>query len=68
MNKGLTLRANQAPVRRQWPRLLEHIREGSIAPRELITHRIPLEHIAEGYHMVSAKIDGCIKAVVLPAA
>ncbi len=68
MNKGLTLRANQAPVRRQWPRLLEHIREGRIAPRELITHRIPLEHIAEGYHMVSAKIDGCIKAVVLPAA
>src|SRR5690606_27121683 len=25
MNKGLTIRTNQAPVKRQWPRLLEHI-------------------------------------------
>ena len=53
---------------RPWPRLFEHIREGRISPRELITHRIPLEHIAEGYHMVSAKIDGLVKAVVLPPA
>jgi len=68
MNKGLTIHTNQAPVSRQWPRLFEHIREGRISPRELITHRIPLEHIAEGYHMVSAKIDGLVKAVVLPPA
>jgi len=66
MNKGLTIHTNQAPVARQWPRLFEHIREGRISPRELITHRIPLEHIAEGYHMVSAKIDGLVKAVILP--
>lgn len=66
MNKGLTIHTNQAPVARQWPRLLEHIRAGHVSPRELITHRIPLEHIAEGYHMVSAKIDGLVKAAILP--
>jgi len=66
MNKGLTLRMNQAPVKRQWPRLLEHIRAGYLKPSDMITHRIPLEHIAEGYHLFSSKLDGCIKTVVVP--
>jgi len=66
MNKGVTIRTNQAPVKRQWPRLIAHIQAGRISPRDMITHRIPLEHIAEGYHMVSAKLDGLIKAVILP--
>ncbi|MFB2554507.1 zinc-dependent alcohol dehydrogenase [Herbiconiux liangxiaofengii] len=65
MNKGLTIRTNQAPVKRQWPRLLEHIQNGLISPSGMITHRIPLEHIAEGYHMFSSKLDGCIKTVVV---
>jgi S-(hydroxymethyl)glutathione dehydrogenase / alcohol dehydrogenase len=68
MNKGLTLRMNQCPVRRQWPRLFEHIRNDYIRPSEIVTHRVPLEDIAEGYHMFSAKLDGCIKPVVVPAA
>jgi threonine dehydrogenase-like Zn-dependent dehydrogenase len=66
LNKGLTLRMNQAPVKRQWPRLLSHIREGYFKPSDIITHRIPLEHIAEGYHMFSSKLDGCVKALVVP--
>jgi alcohol dehydrogenase len=33
-----------------------------------VTHRIPLEHIAEGYHIFSAKLDGCIKPVIVPTA
>jgi alcohol dehydrogenase len=66
MNKGLTIRTNQAPVKRQWPRLLEHVRNGHLVPSEIVTHRIPLEHIEEGYHMFSAKLDGCIKTLVVP--
>ena len=65
MNKGLTLRANQCPVKRQWPRLFEHIRNGYLKPSEIVTHRIPLEHIAEGYHLFSAKLDGIIKPLVV---
>ena len=65
MNKGLTLRMNQAPVKRQWPRLLEHIRAGHLSPRDIITHRIPLDDIAEGYHMFSSKLDDCIKPVIV---
>ena len=33
MNKGLTLRMNQAPVKRQWPRLFEHVRNGHLTPQ-----------------------------------
>jgi threonine dehydrogenase-like Zn-dependent dehydrogenase len=68
MNKGLTLRSNQCPVKRQWPRLFDHVRNGYIKPSEVVTHRVPLEHIAEGYHMFSAKLDGCIKPLVVPTA
>ncbi|MGO4690058.1 zinc-dependent alcohol dehydrogenase [Glaciibacter sp. 2TAF33] len=68
MNKGLTLRMNQCPVKRQWPRLFEHIQNGYLKPRDIVTHRIPLEHIAEGYHIFSAKLDGCIKPLIVPSA
>ena len=68
LNKGLTIRGNQTPVKRQWPRLLSHIQNGYLKPSGIVTHRIPLEHIAEGYHMFSAKLDGCIKTLVVPAA
>ena len=65
VNKGLTLRMNQAPVKRQWPRLLEHVRAGYLTPRDIVTHRVPLEDVAEGYHIFSAKLDGCIKPVIV---
>jgi S-(hydroxymethyl)glutathione dehydrogenase/alcohol dehydrogenase len=65
MNKGLTLRMNQCPVKRQWPRLFEHIRDGHLKPSDIVTHRIPLEDIAEGYHMFSAKLDGIIKPLIV---
>jgi threonine dehydrogenase-like Zn-dependent dehydrogenase len=68
MNKGLTLQMNQCPVKRQWPRLLEHVRNGYLKPSELVTHRIPLDDIAEGYHIFSAKLDDCIKPLVIPNA
>jgi threonine dehydrogenase-like Zn-dependent dehydrogenase len=68
MNKGLTLRMNQTPVKRQWPRLIDHIQNGYLNPSDIITHRIPLDEIAEGYHMFSSKLDDCIKTVVVPNA
>ncbi|PZE67529.1 MULTISPECIES: zinc-dependent alcohol dehydrogenase [unclassified Curtobacterium] len=66
LNKGVTIHMNQAPVKRQWPRLLEHIQAGHLKPSDIITHRIPLEHIDEAYHLFSAKLDECIKPVIVP--
>jgi threonine dehydrogenase-like Zn-dependent dehydrogenase len=68
VNKGLTIRANQASVKRLLPRLIEHIREGRLNPKEIITHRIPLEEVSDAYHIFSAKLDHCIKPILIPAA
>lgn len=65
LNKGLTLRMNQCPMKRQWPRLFEHIKAGHLSPRDIVTHRIPLEHVPEAYHIFSAKLDDCIKPLIM---
>ncbi len=66
INKGLTLRMNQASVKRHLPRLIEHIQAGRIEPRRVITHRIPLQEVADAYHIFSGKLDNCIKTVLIP--
>jgi len=65
LNKGLTLRANQASVKRLLPRLIQHVQAGHINPKELITHRVPLEEVADAYYIFNAKLDNCIKPVLL---
>ncbi len=66
LNKGITIRANQASVKRLLPKLIEHVEAGRITPRDLITHKVPLEEISDAYHLFSAKLDGCIKPVLVP--
>lgn len=66
LNKGLTLRANQASVKRLLPRLIQHVQNGILDPKGLITHRIPLEEVADAYHIFSKKLDNCIKTVLIP--
>jgi threonine dehydrogenase-like Zn-dependent dehydrogenase len=66
VNKGLTIRANQASVKRLLPKLVKHVQNGVINPRELITHHFPLEEVSDAYRTFSAKLDGCIKPVLVP--
>jgi threonine dehydrogenase-like Zn-dependent dehydrogenase len=66
VNKGLTIRANQASVKRLLPRLIEHVQNGILDPKALITHRVPLEEVADAYHIFSEKLDNCIKPVLIP--
>lgn len=68
LNKGLTLRMNQAAVKRHLPRLIEHIQAGRLQPSELITHRFALDDVADAYHMFSSKLDNIIKPVLIPPA
>jgi threonine dehydrogenase-like Zn-dependent dehydrogenase len=68
LNKGLTIRANQASVKRLLPRLINHIQEGRLNPKALVSHRMPLEEVAEAYHIFSAKLDNCIKPILIPPA
>jgi threonine dehydrogenase-like Zn-dependent dehydrogenase len=66
MNKGLTIRANQASVKRLLPRLIDHIMSGRINPKEIITHRFPLEEVSDAYRMFSKKLDNIIKPLLIP--
>jgi threonine dehydrogenase-like Zn-dependent dehydrogenase len=66
VNKGLTIRANQASVKRLLPRLIEHVQAGRLNPKEIITHRVPLEEVSDAYHIFSRKLDNCIKPILIP--
>ncbi|CAA9272683.1 MAG: Threonine dehydrogenase and related Zn-dependent dehydrogenases, partial [uncultured Chloroflexia bacterium] len=68
VNKGITIRANQASVKRLLPRLIEHVQSGVLDPKALITHHIPLEEVSDAYRIFSAKLDDCIKPVLIPPA
>ena len=66
LNKGLTIRANQASVKRLLPRLIEHVQAGRLDPKGIITHRVPLEEVSDAYRIFSAKLDDCIKTILIP--
>ncbi|HUR87669.1 MAG TPA: zinc-dependent alcohol dehydrogenase [Ramlibacter sp.] len=66
VNKGLTLRGNQAVVKRHLPRLIEHIKSGRLKPSEIVTHRFAIEDIPDAYHMFSSKLDEIIKPMIVP--
>lgn len=65
LNKGITIRANQTSVKRLLPRLIEHVQNGVLNPKELITHRIPLQDVSDAYRIFSDKLDGCIKPLLI---
>lgn len=66
VNKGITIRANQASVIRLLPKLMDHVKNGVLNPKALISHRIPLAEVADGYRLFSDKLDNCIKTVLIP--
>jgi threonine dehydrogenase-like Zn-dependent dehydrogenase len=66
VNKGLTIRANQASVKRLLPKLIDHVKAGNLDPKAIISHRVPLEEVADAYHIFSAKLDNCIKPILIP--
>ncbi len=68
MNKGLTIRTAQCSVKRHWPRLFQHVKNGVLKPSAIVTHRLALDEIAEGYHMMSSKLDNVVKPLVFPRA
>ena len=66
MNKGLTLRMNQANVKRYMPHLLEHVRAGRIDPLAIVSHRFPLEEAAHAYDIFDRKREECTKCILVP--
>lgn len=67
VNKGITIRANQTSVKRLLPKLIQHVQDKVITPKEIITHRFDLEDISDAYRIFSSKLDHCIKPVLIPS-
>jgi threonine dehydrogenase-like Zn-dependent dehydrogenase len=66
LNKGLTIKAGQCHVHKYLKPLYEHIRNGDIDPRFVVTHRIPLDEAPNGYETFKHKQDECVKVVLKP--
>ena len=66
VNRSLTIRSGQTHVHRYMRPLLERIRNGEIDPTFIITHRLKLDEVANGYHTFSMKEDECLKVVMTP--
>lgn len=65
-DKGLTLRGGQAPAQKHIDLLLEFVKQGKVKLDDVITHRLPLSKIADGYDIFNNKEDGCVKVVLDP--
>ena len=66
MNRSLTMRTGQCHVHRYMKPLLERIQKGDIDPSFVITHRMKLDDVADGYAMFCDKEDDCVKIVLTP--
>jgi S-(hydroxymethyl)glutathione dehydrogenase / alcohol dehydrogenase len=64
--KGLTLRAGQAPAHAYIDELLTLVAGGKIIADDIITHRLPLTEAPHAYDIFNKKKDGCVKVVLRP--
>jgi threonine dehydrogenase-like Zn-dependent dehydrogenase len=66
MNRSLTIKTGQTHVHRYMKPLMEMIRDGSIDPTFIITHRMSLDDAPQGYRIFRDKQDECVKVVMRP--
>ncbi len=65
-DKGIILRGGQAPAHKYIDLLLKWVVEGKVKLNDIITHRLPLTQISDGYSMFKKKEDNCVKVVLDP--
>jgi threonine dehydrogenase-like Zn-dependent dehydrogenase len=66
MNRSLTIRTGQCHVQKYMRPLLERIEKGEIDPSFVITHRLDLDQVSDGYETFKHKQDECVKVVLKP--
>lgn len=65
-DKGLTIRAGQAPVHPYIDTLIQMVVEGKIRLDDIITHKLPLSDASHAYDIFNNKEDDCVKVVLKP--
>jgi threonine dehydrogenase-like Zn-dependent dehydrogenase len=66
INRGLTIRAGQCHVHKYMRPLLQRIERGEIDPSFIISHRMGLDQVSDGYETFKHKEDECVKVVLKP--
>jgi S-(hydroxymethyl)glutathione dehydrogenase / alcohol dehydrogenase len=66
MDKGLRMKASQAPVHIYIDELMEHVQSGRLVLNDIITHVMPLKDAPTGYQVFNDKRDNCVKVVLKP--
>jgi len=65
-DKGIIMKGGQAPAQKHIDKLLQYVIDGKVVLDDVITHRLPLSKIAEGYSIFKKKEDNCVKVVLDP--
>lgn len=66
MDKGLRMKAAQAPVHVYIDELMQHVSSGALIVNDIITHVMPLRDAPLGYQVFNDKKDHCVKVVLKP--
>jgi threonine dehydrogenase-like Zn-dependent dehydrogenase len=66
MFKHATIRSGQCPCQKYFPYVMEKLRDGTMDPTFMITHRIKLEDVPTAYQKLFNKEDGYIKVFATP--
>jgi S-(hydroxymethyl)glutathione dehydrogenase/alcohol dehydrogenase len=64
--RNITLKMGQAPVIPFMPKLYEMIKDKEFDPKDIITHKLPLDKASHGYQIFNDHEDDCIKVVLKP--
>jgi S-(hydroxymethyl)glutathione dehydrogenase / alcohol dehydrogenase len=65
-DKGIKVIAGQAPVQAHIDHLMTLVREKKVILDDIISHKFPLERIAEAYQIFNNKEDNCMKVILKP--
>jgi threonine dehydrogenase-like Zn-dependent dehydrogenase len=65
-DKGLTIRAGQAPAHKHIDKLMKFVEEGKVKLDDIITHRLPLSEVSHAYDIFRNHEDNCVKVVMVP--
>lgn len=65
-DKGITILQGQAPVLNYIDHLIELVKSEKVVLNDIITHRLPLSKVAEGYKVFDEKKEDCVKVILKP--
>jgi len=65
-DKGIKVISGQAPVQAHFDTLMGLVKDKKVILDDIISHKFPLDRIAEAYHIFNNKEDKCMKVILKP--